>query len=91
MEFETVSEFRSKVSDMLRATGPIVITRRGKVAGVFVPSPDGHLPSAFQREIFAAATEALSKQREALGIAEEDIDADIQELRRKRRAARGGR
>ena len=91
MEFHTVHEFRNKVSDMLRAKGPVVITRRGKVAGVFVPSPDGRLPADFQREVFTVVTRQLSRQRESLGIGEEQIGADIDELHRKRLAARGGR
>ena len=91
MEFHTVHEFRNKVSDMLRAKGPVVITRRGKVAGVFVPSPDGRLPADFQREVFTVVTGQLSRQRELLGIGEEQLGADIDELHRKRRAARGGR
>ena len=91
MEFHTVHEFRNKVTDMLSAKGPVVITRRGKVAGVFVPSPDGQIPVDFRREVFSAATDALSRQREALGVSDEQIEADIEELHRKRRAARGGR
>lgn len=91
MEFHTVHEFRNKVSDMLKAKSPVVITRRGKVAGVFVPSPDGQIPADLQREVFTAATDALSRQRVALGISEEQIESDIEELQRKRRAARGGR
>ncbi len=91
MEFHTVHEFRNKVSDMLNAKGPVVITRRGKVAGVFVPSPDGEIPVDLRREIFSAAADALSRQRQALGISEEEIESDIEELHSKRRAARSGR
>ena len=82
MEFHTVHEFRNKVSDMLR----------GKLAGVFVPSPGGRLPADLQREVFTVVTAQLSRQRESLGISEEQIAADIDELHRKRRAATvGGR
>lgn len=82
MEFHTVHEFRNKFSDMLRT----------KVAGVFVPSPGGRLPADLQREDFTVVTAQLSRQRESLGISEEQIAADIDELHRKRRAATvGGR
>ena len=92
MDFHTVHEFRNKVSDMLRAKGPVVTTCRGKVAGVFVPSPGGRLPADLQREVFTVVTAQLSRQRESLGISEEQIAADINELHRKRRAATvGGR
>ena len=91
MDFHTVHEFRNRVSDMLRAKGPVVITRRGKVAGVFVPSPDGQIPADLRREVFIAVTDRLSRQRELMGITEEQIAADIEELHRKRRATRGGR
>ena len=49
------------------------------------------IPADLQREVFTAATDALSRQRVALGISEEQIESDIEELHRKRRAAGGGR
>ena len=64
MDFHTVHEFRNRVSDMLRAKGPVVITRRGKVAGVFVSSPDGQLPADLRGEDFIAVTDRLSRQRD---------------------------
>ena len=91
MDFHTVHEFRNRFSDMLRAKVPVVITRRGKVAGVFVPSPDGQLPPDLRGEVFTAITDRLRRQRELMGITEEQIAADIEELHRKRRATRGGR
>ena len=65
--------------------------QNGKVAGVFLSTQDGQVPLDLRRQLFAAATEKLRKQREELGITEEQIEADIDELHRKRRAARSGR
>ena len=46
------------------------------------------IPTDSRRELFAAATEKLSRQREALGITEEQIAADIKDLHSQRRVAR---
>ena len=46
------------------------------------------IPTDSRRELFFAATEKLSRQREALGITEEQIATDIEELHTQRRAAR---
>ena len=46
MEFHTVREFRDKATTILRSTEPVFITRRGKLAGIYmVRNPDklGHL------------------------------------------------
>jgi hypothetical protein len=91
MELNTDLEFRNRATDILRSKEPVVITQHGKVAGVFLPTPDGQLPLDVRRQLFAAATEKLHKQREELGITDEQIEADIDELHRKRRAARSGR
>ena len=91
MELNTVREFRNRATGILLSKGPVIITRHGRAAGVFLPTPDGQLPLDLRREIFAAATEQLHKQREELGVTEEQVAAEIDELHKKRRAARSGR
>ncbi len=86
-----IRELRNPATDILSSTEPVVITHHGKVAGVFLPTPDGQLPLDVRRQLFAAATEKLHKQREELGVTEEQVEADIDELHKKRRAARSGR
>ena len=91
MELNTVREFRNRATDILRSKNPVIITRHGKVAGVFLPTPDGQLPLELRRELFAAATEQLHKHREELGVPEEQVAAALAEWHKKRRAARRGR
>lgn len=38
MRISTVREFRDNASGMLRAKDPILVTRRGKLAGIFFPA-----------------------------------------------------
>ena len=91
MKLNTVREFRNRATEILSSKGPVLITRHGKVAGVFVPASDGELPLNLRREIFDSATGQLQKQRTELGVTEEQIGADIDELHKKRRAARSRR
>jgi len=45
MKISTVREFRENAAGMLRAKDPILVTRRGRLAGIFFPSPEATLPS----------------------------------------------
>ena len=49
MEFHTVREFRDKATTILRSTEPVFVTRRGKLAGVYMPVADGELPHGHPR------------------------------------------
>ena len=88
MELNTVREFRNRATEILSSKGPVLITRHGKVAGVFVPASDGELSMNLRREIFDSASGKLEAQRKELGITQEQIDSDIDELHKKRRATR---
>lgn len=91
MEFQNVEEFSYRAASMLQSPDSVVITVDGKMAGFFIPTPDGQIPMDLRDKIFDAATERLHRQRVELGITEEEIEADIRELSEKRRAARSRR
>ena len=40
MKISTVREFRDKTTGLLRSKTPILVTRRGRLAGIFFPRPE---------------------------------------------------
>jgi len=91
MEFHTVREFRDKATTILRSTEPVFITRRGKLAGVYLPVADGELPLDLKRQLFGVLVEKIRQEREEKGVSETEILDDFTTWQKERRAVRGGR
>jgi hypothetical protein len=53
MKISTVREFRDNATGLLRSKDPILVTRRGRLAGIFFPWPEASLPIELKRELFA--------------------------------------
>ena len=64
----------------------MLVTKHGKVSGVYVPldEPD-RLPEDLRRELAAVLGRHLSKGLERKGITERDIAEDFHAYRRRRR------
>jgi hypothetical protein len=91
MRVSTVREFRDKATTLLKSTEPVLITRRGRMAGVFFPSPDGTLPVDLKRELFVKLSAEIGRQLKERGQTEEKIVSDFNSWRKGRRANRRGR
>jgi len=85
MKISTVREFRDNATGYLRSKDPVLVTRRGRLAGVFFPRPEASLPIEFKRELFAALTSEIVRQLQKRGLKEEDIVADFQSWRKRKR------
>jgi len=89
MRISTVREFRDNASAMLRAKDPILVTRRGKLAGIFFPRPEATLPVELKREMFGILSAEVARQIRRRGLSEGEILADFASWRKaKREAAR---
>jgi len=89
MRISTVREFRDNASGMLRANDPILVTRRGRLAGIFFPRPEATLPIELKREMFGILSTEVARQIRRRGLSEEAILADFASWRKaKREAAR---
>jgi hypothetical protein len=88
MRISTVREFRDKATGMLRSRDPILVTRRGRLAGVFFPQPEATLPIEFKRELFTTLAAEVARQVKRRGLAEEDVQKDFSSWRKDRRATR---
>jgi hypothetical protein len=88
MRLSTVREFGDKATGMLRSKVPILVTRRGRLAGIFFPRPEMTLPLELKRELFAVLSADVKRLFNRRGVSEKDVLADFETWRRKRRAAR---
>ena len=91
MRVTTVREFRDKATGLLKSKEPVLITRRGRMAGVFFPSPEGTLPVDLKRELFEKLSTEISRQLSRRGVTEKAIQADFASWRKARRETRGRR
>ena len=87
MRISTVREFRDNATGLLRSKDPILVTRRGRLAGIFFPSPEASLPIELKRGLFAVPSAELSRQIKKRGLTEEAILDDFESWRKSRREA----
>jgi len=85
MRVSTVREFRDNASGMLRAKDPILVTRRGKLAGIFFPRPESTLPIELKREMFGILSAEVGRQLRQSGSNQEEILADFESWRKTRK------
>ena len=62
MKITTVREFRDKATGLLKSTEPVLITRRGRMAGIFFPSLEGAFPLDLKRELFEKLSAEIAGQ-----------------------------
>ena len=91
MRISTVRDFRDNATGLLRSKAPILVTRRGRLAGVFFPRPELTLPLDFKKELFSVLSAEVSRQVRKRGLTEDGVLADFESWRKSRRAPRGRR
>ena len=88
MRVSTVRDFRDNATGLLKSTEPVLITRRGRMAGVFFPSPEGMLPIDLKRQLFEQLTAEIGRQIRKRGTTEVEILSDFTSWRKARRETR---
>ncbi len=88
MRISTVREFRENATRLLQDGQPLLVTRRGRLAGVYLPWSEGTLPADFRRELFLALTADLAKQSRKAKVREDETQGEFEAWRKARRAAR---
>lgn len=88
MRISTVREFRDNASGMLRSKDPILVTRRGRLAGIFFPRPETTFPLELKREMFSVLSAEVGRQLKARRLNENDVLADFDGWRETKRKAR---
>ena len=83
MRITTVKEFRDQATQLLRGGEPLLITRRGKVAGLYLPLEEAErLPFELRKELQQALARSVRQALEAKGLGEEEILEDFERFRR---------
>ena len=88
MRISTVREFRDKATGLLRSKTPILVTRHGRLAGIFFPRPEVTLPMELKRELYDLLSRDVARELRRRRICEDDVLKDFEASRRKPRAAR---
>jgi len=85
MRTATVREFRDQATKFLKETEPILVTRRGRVTGFYLPATGTSLPLEIKKDLFYALTRAIRRRMKGRGATEESILADFEQTRKARR------
>ncbi len=88
MKISSVREFRDKATSLLRSKDPILVTRRGRLAGVFFPWPEGTLPIELKREVFSVLSDEVRRQVKKRSLSEDEILEDFESWRNRRETRR---
>jgi PHD/YefM family antitoxin component YafN of YafNO toxin-antitoxin module len=74
MRTTSVKEFRDQATKLLRGSEPLLITRRGKVAGLYLPLEETRdLPFELRKELQLSLARSVRQAMEEKGIAEEEL------------------
>jgi hypothetical protein len=85
MKLLSVKEFRDSATKALKSKEPLIIMRRGEVAGIFFPTPLESVPFELKKDIFITLTDSIKKKLQAQGVKEEEVLEDFERHRKTRR------
>jgi len=86
MKVTGIQELRTRAAVLLGSGEPVLVTKHGKVSGVYVPldEPD-RLPDDLRRELTGVVGKHLAKALQRKGVTERDVKEDFRAYRRRRR------
>jgi hypothetical protein len=85
MKIASVREFRDKATQMFRSKEPILVLKRGELAGLYFPYPHKTLPLEFKQELFDEITHSIAARLARAGLSEEEILGDFEAHQKARR------
>ncbi|RJQ53981.1 MAG: type II toxin-antitoxin system Phd/YefM family antitoxin [Nitrospiraceae bacterium] len=86
MKVATVREFRDKATSYFKDDEPVLVTRHGKVAGLYLPidHPES-FPLELRKELLVRLGEFVGRSLEKKGITEGKLLADFNTFKKTRR------
>ena len=86
MHMAGVREFRAHLTRYVTSEEPVLLTRHGKISGVFLPLEDSsRVPDDLKRELASVLGAHLARLLELRGVTESGIEDDFRAHRRGRR------
>lgn len=85
MRTATVRVFRDQATKLFKETEPILVTRRGRVVGFYLPATGTSLPLEIKKDLFHVLTGAIQHMMKTRGVREEAVLADFEKTRTARR------
>lgn len=85
MKTATVRDFRDRATKWFKEEEPVLVTRRGKIVGFFLPATGGAVPLEIRRDIFYALTSHLRSLIKTRGLTEEALLDEFEATRSARR------
>ncbi len=86
MKIAGIREIRNNSAALLGGSEPVLVTRHGRVSGVYLPLEESdRLPTDLRLELASVLGKHLSRVLEAQGITEEQIVEDFRAYRKRRR------
>ena len=85
MRTATVREFLDQATKLLKETEPILVTRRGRIVGFYLPATGSSLPLEIKKDLFDVLTRKIRRMMKVRGVTEDAILADFEETRKARR------
>ncbi|MEK6655806.1 MAG: hypothetical protein AABY58_00030 [Nitrospirota bacterium] len=86
MKVATVREFRDKTTTYLKEEEPILVTKQGKVTGLYLPIEHPEtIPLELRKELLIRIGRSISRSLEKKGITEEKLLADFNAFKKTRR------
>jgi len=86
MKVAGIRELRAKSAALLGGDEPVLVTRHGRISGVYLPleEPD-RLPLDLRRELASVLGRHLSRLLDARGVTEDRVAKDFDAHRKRRR------
>jgi hypothetical protein len=86
MKIAGIRELRAQAAALLGGDEPLLVTKHGKIFGVYLPldEPDT-IPADLRRELSAVLGRHLAKLAARQGVTERQIEKDFDAHRRRRR------
>ncbi len=85
MKMASVREFRDQATKFFKDSEPIMVTRRGKIVGFFLPASGESIPLEIKKDLFYTITQEIRMMMKTHGVREETLLADFEKARKTRR------
>jgi hypothetical protein len=86
MKVAAMQKSVTEIPALFESGEPILVTRQGKISGLYVPLEDpDQVPADLRRDLLTAVGKYVAEVQEDKGVSEEEILEDFSVFRRRRR------